>query len=475
MTKQQLQRILEFIQTIRQAQSANLYADCQEGAIAVGEFIEEIAGEDTSTVSLLEEYCELLFQASNGEVGEKKLKQHLIKIENSVRSELKPNRIEIAFLSHKASMSDSIESIYLAAKADPACDAYWIPIPYFDRNPDGSFSEKHYEGAEIYENIECTDWQQYDIKTRRPDAIVTFAPYDSANFVTSIHPDFYCEKLQSLTDCLVYVPYYVSSRPDYTAEHLITLPGCAYAHKVFLQSEPIRERYISVIKKQFGNNFGKPEDKFIALGSPKFDKVINTERDSGALPDDLAKLADGRRIIFYNTSLGTMLKWDELYLEKLRSVHTLFRERNDVLLWWRPHPLSEQALSSMRPGTVSEYKGIVKRYLSEGWGIYDDTADLHQAIAWSDAYYGDWSSVIALFGAVNKPVLVQGVEMVGRSEEEAPTYYVFEKEAEDLTKWLDDFGSVEPTVPFDECSSYKYMDGTSGSEIYKYIMYNTRR
>jgi hypothetical protein len=48
-----------------------------------------------------------------------------------VKTELKPNQIEVAFLSYKASMSDCIETIYLAAKADPMCDAYWIPIPYY--------------------------------------------------------------------------------------------------------------------------------------------------------------------------------------------------------------------------------------------------------------------------------------------------------------------------------------------------------
>jgi len=89
-------------------------------------------------------------------------------------------RIEIAFLSCKASMSDSIELIYLAAKADPDCDAYWIPVPYFDRNPDGSHGDVHYEGAGFYgKNIECTNWRKYDIEAWHPDVIFTFNPLRS--------------------------------------------------------------------------------------------------------------------------------------------------------------------------------------------------------------------------------------------------------------------------------------------------------
>ena len=143
MRKHHQRNILELLETIKEAQSAGLYADCQDGALSVGEFIEDIEGEGTQTVALLEEYCDLLFQASNGEIGEKQLSKHLVKVENTVKSELKPNRIEVAFLSYKASMSDSLETIYLAAKEDPDCDAYWIPIPYYDRRPDGSVGAMH--------------------------------------------------------------------------------------------------------------------------------------------------------------------------------------------------------------------------------------------------------------------------------------------------------------------------------------------
>ena len=409
MKKNQQQRILELLQTVNEAQCAGLYADCQEGALVIGEYIESIEGEGTQAVAQLETYCELLFLASSGKTGERQLRKQLVQIENTIKSELSPTRLEIVFLSYKASMSDSLESIYLAAKADPCCDAFWIPIPYYDRKPDGSFGEMHYEGDECYgKNVKCTDFREYDFESHRPDVVFTFNPYDFNNYVTSVHPDFYCERLRNFTDMLVYVPYFVSMGHD-IGEHFCTLPGCVCSHRVILQSEKLCNTYISHFKNAYGNKFGKPEEKFIALGSPKFDKVINSRREDFDLPDKWRDLIGNRRVVFYNSSVATILRGNEQYLEKLCSVFETFRTRDDIVLWWRPHPLNETTYKSMRPQLLSRYRQIIADYKREGFGIYDDTPDLHRAVAMSDAYYGDFSSVAALFLITRKPAMQQTV------------------------------------------------------------------
>ena len=67
---------------------------------------------------------------------------------------------------------------------------------------------------------------------------------------------------------------------------------------------------------------------------------------------------------------------------------------------------------SMRPQFEEEYLSIEKQYIEEGWGIYDDSPDLHRAICWSDAYYGDGSSVVTLYRVTGKPVLLQTLQRV---------------------------------------------------------------
>lgn len=410
MRKHQQRQILELLETIEIAQSENLFADCQDGAIAVGEFIEQIKGEGTETVALLEEYCDLVYKAHTGEISAKPLKKQLIKIKNSVHYELKPDRTEMVFLSYKASMGDSVESIYLAAKEDPDCDAYWIPIPYCSRNPDGTVKETHFEGTECYPDyIECIDWQKYNIEERHPDVIFTFSAYDGYNYVSSVHPEFYCERLKNLTDCLVYIPYFVSGGSS-LPEHFATLQGCIHADLVVLESEAVREQYIEHYSKAFGNKMGDPKKKFVALGSPKYDKVLTTTRENTALPEEWRKLVKDKKVILYNTSIGAILQGGEQYLKKLRHVLEAFESCDDVALWWRPHPLSESTYESMRPQLAAEYKALVAQYKKDGWGIYDDTPDMHRSIAWSDAYYGDASSVVPLFRATGKPVMMQDID-----------------------------------------------------------------
>jgi hypothetical protein len=398
---------LELLQTIKEAQSAGLYADCQEGALSVGAFIESVEGEDNpriaGTIALLAEYCELLYKAHKGEIGEKRLRKQLVGIENSVKNELAPTGTEVAFLSYNAGMSDSIESVYLAAKADPDCDAYWIPIPYYDRKPDGSYESMHCDGASDYPDyIECVDWREYDIEARRPDAIFTFNPYDGSNLVTSVHPDFYCERLRNLTDMLVYIPYFVTA--NHISEHFCTLAGCAFAHRVIVQSEEVRAAYVRAFKTAYGNGFGRPEDKFVALGSPKFDKVINTKREDCALPDAWREMIGDKKVIFYNTTVGAILAHDEQYLNKLRNLFDAFRNREDAVLWWRPHPLSEATYRSMRPSLAGAYLRVVADYKRGAYGIYDDTSDPHRAIAWSDACLAGGGSVNVLYGVTGKPM-----------------------------------------------------------------------
>ncbi len=64
----------------------------------------------------------------------------MIKVENEI-SHIKIRK-EIVFLPYKASMWDSLESVYLAAKEDEECDAYVIPVSYYNKLPGGRLWKK---------------------------------------------------------------------------------------------------------------------------------------------------------------------------------------------------------------------------------------------------------------------------------------------------------------------------------------------
>ena len=79
---------------------------------------------------------------------------------------------------------------------------------------------------------------------------------------------------------------------------------------------------------------------------------------------------------------------------------------------WRPHPLIESTMRSMRPEVFQKYMTLKQRYIAKGWGIYDETADVDRAVVLSDAYYGDSSSVVQLYKQTGKPIMIQNVEIM---------------------------------------------------------------
>lgn len=273
--------------------------DCQAGGLTLGTLIENTEGEGHPTVSLLEDYCELIYQihqklkenAKENSANKiyKQLRQKLIKVTNSVKNDILIKK-EAIFLPYKASMWDSLESVWKAADADPNCNAYVIPIPYFDKNPDGSFREMHYEGNQYPNYVPITKYEDYDFENRRPDMIYIHNPYDSMNFVTSVHPFFYSENLKKFTDKLIYIPYFVLDeiRPDDKnridgMKHFCTVPGVYNADKVVVQSEDMKQIYIKVLLDAANDHSDAAkkylDEKILGLGSPKIDKVLNTRKE----------------------------------------------------------------------------------------------------------------------------------------------------------------------------------------------------
>lgn len=413
---------------------------CQESAIVLGTYIDTLGEEYASLVEILEDYCENIYQMNENLADEnlcrkvsKKIQKQLTGLHNGIKYDMPEDRKEVVFLPYKASMWDSLESVWKAADADENTDAYVIPIPYFDKNPDGSFREEHYEGGLYPEYVPITRYDEYDLEMRRPDVIYIHNPYDECNHVTSVHPYFYSKNLRNFTDRLVYIPYFILKEiePDDQLiidriKHFCFMPGTIYADRVIVQSEKMRQIYINEYIKASkemglsGEHLDRKflEKKFLGLGSPKIDKVLNTKKEDLEVPAEWLKViekADGswKKIIFYNTSVSALLNHDEKMLRKMESVFGIFKENwDEVALLWRPHPLIQATIESMRPQLWEKYREIRDRYIEEGWGIYDDTADMDRAVVLSDAYYGDESSIAEIYQHTGKPVMVQNVDVV---------------------------------------------------------------
>lgn len=380
-----------------------LLEDCQNGAISLGTLIENTEGDGHPTVTLLEEYCELLYKfhedlVNGSEIGAnriyKPLRQKLIKIFNSLKYDVK-TRVEAVFLPYKASMWDSLESVWQAAEADPDCDTYVIPIPYFDKNPDGTFREAHYEADMYPDYVPITKYDEFNFEAHHPDMIYIHNPYDYANYVTSVHPFFYSDNLKKFTDCLIYIPYYATAGGMSEGQSLC--PAYLNADFIVIQADKFRE--------YFDKNI--PDEKFLVLGSPKFDSVIHKCQNPPMPPIEWQEKMRGRKVYFYNTSINGMLENTENFLKKMNYVFNIFKGRGDSCLIWRPHPLLESTFDSMRKEYKPVYEALKTLFIEENIGILDRTSDIENTIALSDVYIGDsGTSVTSLFGVAGKPLFV---------------------------------------------------------------------
>lgn len=418
-------------------QLIGLLTECQQRAIEIGNRIEALIGTGTKSVELLEKYCENLYRQAQIEqdrqdaiAGFELLEAQLKEVRELISEEISEKK-EVVFFPYKASMWDSLESIWRAAVSKPELDVYVVPIPYYDKLLDGSLGEMHYEGGEYPPEVQVVDWREYAYEMRKPDVVFIHNPYDNGNRVTTVEPRFYSSVLKQHTEMLVYVPYFLCL--DGISEELCSNSAVLHADKVIVQSERIQKMYKNTYIKLLGQRQreqeqqGEPhneafwmtlqmmaERKFLALGSPKIDKVLETKQTDCQIPKEWKDMLtvgrkDGKKVIFYNTSLAALLKNADAMLDKIEQVLEIMRESRDAILLWRPHPLYEQTLVTMRTQLLERYHKIVTEYKEANWGIFDDTPDLNRAIVLSDAYYGDNSSVAALFEAVEKPVLIQNV------------------------------------------------------------------
>lgn len=434
-------------------------ADCNEAAKKILVVLQQ-KEESLEAICLAKSYCEIIAISTKEMYSEqeasqlkKRLDVCLEKLECSINNTVK-GKLEVVFMPYKASMWDSLESLWLAAKEDINCKTHVVPIPYYDRNSDMTLGEKHYEGDCFPKYVDIENYRDFELENIQPDIIYIHNPYDQYNSVTSVAPQYYSAELKKYTEYLVYIPYFIIANQS-SQINVVNIPLCKNVDKVILQSDRVLKMASDKLAESLGRPLGDLKNKLIALGSPKIDSIVNMKKEDYELPDAWEKLINGKKVILYNTSIGTALAETKLFMDKLRNTLEYFKERDDIVLWWRPHPLLISTFSAMRKEYVDEYIDIVNKYKNEGYGIYDDTIDYHKALLYSHLYYGDKkSSMATLYSITGKPIVLA---MVDADESQVTSF------DEDCELYYRDNSS------FDILKRNKNPDGTSGEKIHLYI------
>lgn len=301
-------------------------------------------------------------------------------------------KLEVAFMPYKVSMWDSLDSIYREAMNDPDCNCYVVPIPYYEKNKQGEIIKFCYEGNEFPKDIPITPFEMYEFENRKPDIIYIHNPFDNYNTLTMVNPRFFSENLAKYTDMLVYVPYYVAGGSETTATYIA--PAYNYAKRIVAQSDVFKDALVRL---------GVPSTKILSLGSPKLDAMLASKNHAYDIPAYWIYTMNNKKVFLFNNGITNLLSVEEWY-EQLESTLNYFIENEHVALIWRPHPLTEITLRTMRPQFLERYSLLTKRVKQVENIILDTESDIYAAVSVSDGIISDYSSVMLQCIITGKPV-----------------------------------------------------------------------
>lgn len=261
---------------------------------------------------------------------------------------------KVVFMPYKASMWDSLESVWMAADKDKRWEAVVVPITH------------------------------YELENDRPDIIYIHNPYDDTNRVTSVESRYYSCNLKKYCEKIVYIPYYkwvdgVSS-PSFK-------PAMYYVDYTVHSSDDAVKRCIDASSK-YAELLGMEnievrnamESKLINLGSTKVDKVVSLHNEKMGMPGEWeGKIRKDKVNVVYNTTIDEILK--SRSLEKVMSTLSYFKFNiYKSFAIWRPYPLLKQTLVSMIPGLVHGYDEMVEIFSKGDYGVIDNNASMYYSM-----------------------------------------------------------------------------------------------
>lgn len=301
--------------------------------------------------------------------------------DNLKKKYMEGHTFRILFCPYKEEMWDSMQTIYESAKQDKDTITDIMPIPYFTLQNlvPQTIRMEFYDERENFPHILDEEW----------DVIVIHYPYDQRNtltrpLLTSFMLKFFCKKL-------VFVHYAVVGKKDWKEEEVL-LPAIANADLCIFESY----RHAEAVKKilEAHGVFNEVE----GWGSAKYDNLDCHYE----LPRIWKKHTEGKKVILLNTSIIPYMS-NRHKIKQVEAVLKELMEREDVCVWWRPHPLYEQAIITHRPEELETYREL-KKMVKCSRHILDTTENLHRAIAMTDELVSDKSSVVTLYEHTGKPI-----------------------------------------------------------------------
>lgn len=310
-----------------------------------------------------------------------------------------PIKWRMVFLPYKASMWNSMESIWKEAIKDDRCEVQVMCLPYMVFDGEGMLQKVVCETEQFPEYVDITSATNGVIEHISPEFIIIHNPYDEYNNLTRVPEEYYAKNLRNYTLCLVYTPYFTFFGSDKESlDRLIYSPGNLYSDKIIVQSDIVAQHY-----KDRGMN----EKKLLVIGSPKLDAIINMKKDKIEMPVSWKEKLAGRKSILYTFSLNLVFQ-----TERLKNLLIKMKEHwkdEDLGFIFRPHPLlrdfcknrteNEKIIQEIFEFIEQDDRIVLdtnESYLpafcySDGFMVYDATSLLNEYLMTGKPIYWDYA------------------------------------------------------------------------------------
>ena len=241
--------------------AVGIMENCQELTIALGTVIEERIPQSRDAVSILEEFCELLYETHESPDVDtiSALLSEYGRIGDTITTFLKNRKRRVLFLPSTARWWDSMQTYYRRCIEDSHLDVSVLSVPYYEMYYDGSV-EMIDKAGDFAKGVNAMPVTEYDFEHRYADEIVIQIPYDETSTVIRLPKFFYSDNLLNYTDRLTYIPYLRPEGPKESDERSIKAlsvfveqPAVLYSDKIILESEALKKVYMDRLVELAGD------------------------------------------------------------------------------------------------------------------------------------------------------------------------------------------------------------------------------
>lgn len=338
--------------------AAELLENSQQLSIQLGNNLEKTYADPTSTVSLLEQYCELIFNLYNmlasGQVVDLALTKTsfedlLEEIEVSYKA-LNKEPGDVLFVLARANEWPFVEKLYRQYEADEAYNVYVMAVPFAYRDNCGAALELQCQAESFPKDINLISYDSYPFATKHAAKIFITNPFDEYKSGMTLHGFFYASNLRHICNELIYVQAFElngvsDDKSRVNARTYVLTPGVSLADKILLPNQEMKELYSSILSEECKISSEKWQEKIEVLSLATRE---NAERK--------------RDILFY-VSISDILKGEEKAISWINEAIEIFESNcKQNRVYWYIDPTTMKTLHEANEKLASDVEGLIARF-----------------------------------------------------------------------------------------------------------------